>query len=108
MAPRNSHIMTAHHMYVQCILQLTSFIPAMIVDTVNPFKTNGIDEEVEYSKVKIVHINYYFGYNVGAVRPPLPQAYGARTKGPVLCTHYGFNKGIQTVYRIYPTPICVK
>ena len=55
MAPRNSHIMTVH-----CILQLSSFIPAMVVDTVNPFKTNGIDEKVEYSKVRIVHYKLLF------------------------------------------------
>ena len=28
---------------------------------------------------------------------PLPQAYGAYTKRPVLCIHLGFNKGIQTL-----------
>ena len=60
MTPRKSHIMTAHHIYVYCILQFSSFIPAMIVDTVNPFKTNGIDEKVEYSKVRIAHYTLLF------------------------------------------------
>ena len=59
MAPRNSHIMTAHHIYVHCILQLSSIIPAMIEETVNPFQTNGIDEKVEYSKVRIVQYKLY-------------------------------------------------
>ena len=40
MAPRNSHNMTAHH--ILHVLQLSLFICAMTMDTINPFKIYGI------------------------------------------------------------------
>ena len=39
---------------------------------------------------------------------PTHEAYKARTAHPVLCTHFGFKKGIRAVSCPYPTPICIK
>ena len=39
---------------------------------------------------------------------PAHEAYIAHTAHPVLCTHFGFKKGIRAVSCPYPTPICVK
>ena len=39
---------------------------------------------------------------------PAHEAYIACTAHPVLCTHFGFKKGIQAISCLYPTPICVK
>ena len=39
---------------------------------------------------------------------PAHEAYIARTAHPVLCTHFGFKKGIRAVSCPYPTPICIK
>ena len=39
---------------------------------------------------------------------PAHEAYKAHTAHPVLCTHFGFKKGIWAVSCPYPTPICVK
>ena len=40
MAPRNPHNMIAHH--ILHVLPFSSFISAMTMDTINPFKINGI------------------------------------------------------------------
>ena len=39
---------------------------------------------------------------------PAHEAYIAHMAHPVLCTHFGFKKGIRAVSCPYPTPICVK
>ena len=39
---------------------------------------------------------------------PLPLAYRARTKPPVLCTHHGFEEGVLAVAHHYPTPVRIK
>ena len=42
------------------------------------------------------------------VSVPAYEAYIARTAHPVLCTHFGFKKGIRAVSCPYPTPIWFK
>ena len=39
---------------------------------------------------------------------PVHEAYIAHRAHPVLCTNFGFKKGIRAVSCPYPTPICVK
>ena len=39
---------------------------------------------------------------------PAHKAYIAHTAHPVLCTHFGFKKGIRAVSCPNPTPICIK
>ena len=39
---------------------------------------------------------------------PAHKAYIALTTHPVLCIHFGFNKGILTIARQYPTPVSIK
>ena len=39
---------------------------------------------------------------------PAHEAYIAHTAHPVLCTHFGFKKGIRAVSCPFPMPICVK
>ena len=54
----------------------------------------------------VLYTSSYFSYNVHIVRP-LPLAYRARTKCPVLSTHIGFKEGFMAVAQHCPTPVFV-
>ena len=54
-------------------------------------------------------LNYYYYDRLWCHRlAALPHAYRAHAKRPVLCTHWGFKKGILTVSWHYPTPVCIE
>ena len=51
---------------------------------------------------------YYYFLVIMLMCAPVHKAYIALTAHPVLCAHFGFNIGILTVSRQYPTPVSIK
>ena len=56
----------------------------------------------------VLRLHYIIRLFCRCAAVPAHETYIAPTAHPVLCTHFGFKKGIRTVSSPYPTPICVK